>query len=116
MNLTLPVGSGMPLNTPSIGTMRFNSQRFEVEYWNGSGWVTAASIMEPKTVWEWLQKYAGHADFVQDGTQNRRLYINHKMQGKFPGAYSIEYNNILDEWEFSFATPEAETLFWLKYS
>ena len=103
-----------PTSTPSAGAIRFNTDLFEMEYWDGSRWVSSSGANEPTTVWGWIDRYATD-NFVQESDNNRKAYINLKMQQRFPGKYAVNCNAD-DEWVLSFSTPEDETLFWLKYS
>lgn len=112
----IPVVSGTQNNPTQmpIGSVRFNTQLFEFEYYNGTQWVATNKMNEPKTVWGWLERFATD-DFVVEGKKNRFDYVNHKMHMKFPGDYYVQCNSS-GEWGFVFAQPELETLFWLKYA
>ena len=111
----IPVGVNTSrTNTPAVGSMRFNTHIFELEYWDGNSWIPSSGAVEPTTVWGWIDRYATD-DFVQEYANNRNAYINLKMQQRFPGNYIVNHNAD-GEWELCFYTPEDETLFWLKYS
>lgn len=115
-----PIGSSAQrVINPSVGSLRFNINLSVTEYWNGSGWISAKSLTEPKTVWEWLEKFVFEQSVESTSAYSLDAWINCSMQQLFPGEYVIEYRTGgggVDGWNFEFATPEHETLFWLKYA
>lgn len=100
-------------NTAAVGSIQFNTTSGVMEMWNGSQWIAVTTNPDPKTWQEWFDYYINASGNIPD-QYTRQVYIQQKMQERFPGRYQVDLAG--HEWVMVFFDNPADETWWrLKY-